>query len=125
MTNSKEPIFGHGKICYIEIPATDIGESAAFYEKIFGWQVRKRDDGSVGFDDGVGEVSGAWVQGLKPSTGTGMMISIMVDSVQDTLDLIAASGGKIVQPIGRHFPEITATFADPVGNIWSLYQHRG
>ena len=27
----------HGKICYVQIPATDIERSAAFYEQVFGW----------------------------------------------------------------------------------------
>jgi len=35
------PTFGNGKICYIEIPAIDIALSAAFYEKVFGWRIRK------------------------------------------------------------------------------------
>ncbi|WP_259091613.1 VOC family protein [Mucilaginibacter dorajii] len=30
---ANEPIFGNGKICYIEIPADDIQVSAAFFEK--------------------------------------------------------------------------------------------
>ena len=57
------PTFGNGKICYIEIPATDVARSADFYAKVFGWNVRRRGDGSTAFDDGVGEVSGTWVLG--------------------------------------------------------------
>lgn len=30
------PTFANGKICYIEIPATDIARSADFYSKSFG-----------------------------------------------------------------------------------------
>jgi predicted enzyme related to lactoylglutathione lyase len=52
------PTIGNGKICYIEFPATDIERSADFYKKVFGWNIRKRGDGSTSFDDGVGEVSG-------------------------------------------------------------------
>ena len=54
------PKLGNGKICYVEIPATDIARSASFYQDVFGWQTRKRGDGQLAFDDGVGEVSGAW-----------------------------------------------------------------
>ena len=53
------PTFGNGKICYIEIHAIDAAGSADFYSRVFGWQIRKRGDGSISFDDGVGEVSGA------------------------------------------------------------------
>ena len=50
------PTFGNGKICYIEIPATDVERSADFYAKVFGWQVRRRSNGSTAFDDGVPHV---------------------------------------------------------------------
>jgi predicted enzyme related to lactoylglutathione lyase len=46
----------------------------------------------------------------------------MVDSVAATLDLIVATGGEIVQPIGADAPEITARFRDPGGNVIGLYQ---
>lgn len=61
------PTMANGKICYIEIPAADIQRSAAFYEKVFGWQTRKRGDGHLAFDDAVGQVSGSWVLGRPPS----------------------------------------------------------
>ena len=122
---NKQPTFGNGKICYIEIPATRINESSDFYHKVFGWEIRTRDDGSVGFDDGVYQVSGAWVLGRKPSTEIGLLVSIMVDDAAKTLDAVIANGGRIVQPIGKDAPEITALFSDPAGNILSLYQHRG
>jgi predicted enzyme related to lactoylglutathione lyase len=31
-----------GKICYIEIPAIDVAESAQFYQQVFGWHTRQR-----------------------------------------------------------------------------------
>ncbi len=36
----------NGKICYIEMPTTDIARSAAFYSKTFGWNIRMRGNGS-------------------------------------------------------------------------------
>jgi hypothetical protein len=125
MENTKGPTVGHGKICYIEIPAVDIARSAAFYSTVFCWSVRKRGDGSTAFDDGVGEVSGTWVTDRKPSTEIGLLVHIMVDDAVATLDKIVANGGKIVDPIGRHAPEITARFSDPDGNVWGIYQERG
>ena len=119
------PTLGNGKICYLEIPASDLQRSAAFYEKVFGWQIRQRDDGSIAFDDGVGEVSGTWVRGRPPATTPGVLIYIMVDSVATTIDSIVAHGGEIVQPIGADAPEITARFRDPDGNVIGLYQQPG
>jgi predicted enzyme related to lactoylglutathione lyase len=119
------PTLGNGKICYIEIPASDIRRSAEFYEKVFGWRIRQRGDGSTAFDDGVGEVSGTWIIGRPPATTPGLMIYIMVDSVAATIDTVIAQGGELVQPIGADSPEITARFRDPAGNVIGLYQQPG
>jgi predicted enzyme related to lactoylglutathione lyase len=119
---SKRPTTGNGKVCYIEMPADEVKTSASFYENVFGWNIRTHGDGAVAFDDGVGEVSGAWVLGRQPSTTVGLLIYIMVDSVAETIDKVTANGGRIVQPIGADAPEITARFTDPAGNILGLYQ---
>jgi hypothetical protein len=116
------PTIGNGKICYIEIPAADVTRSAEFYKQAFGWTIRKRGDGATAFDDGVGEVSGAWVLGRPPSGTAGLMVYIMVDSVADTAEKLLAAGGEIVQAIGADAPEITARFRDPAGNVMGLYQ---
>ncbi len=122
MEEKKHPTLSNGKICYIEIPATDINRSVSFYKEVFGWNIRQRGDGAMAFDDSVGEVSGAWVTGRKASTEVGLLIYIMVDSVAATVDAVIANGGKIVQQIGVDAPEITARFSDPAGNVIGLYQ---
>lgn len=116
------PTTGNGKICYVEIPATDVARSIEFYQKVFGWNVRRRGDGQAAFDDGVGEVSGTWVTNRPPSREPGLLLYIMVDSVAETIDAIVAQGGEVVQPIGADAPEITARFRDPGGNVIGLYQ---
>lgn len=112
----------HGKICYIEMPATDIARSSEFYQKVFGWRVRKRGNGSIAFDDPTGGVSGTWRLGRPPSTTPGLLIYIWCDSVAKTLEALTAEGAQVVQPIGADAPEITARFRDPGGNIIGLYQ---
>ncbi len=119
----KQPTLGNGKICYIEIPATDIHKSSTFYHETFGWRIRFNGEGEKSFDDGVGEVSGRWVEDRAPITEGGLLIHIMVDSVEDAIELVEANGGKIVQPLTNDRSEITATFSDPGGNIFGLYQH--
>ena len=116
------PDYGNGKICYIEMPATDIARSSEFYQKVFGWSIRKRGDGATAFDDGVGQVSGRWVVGRAPSGAPGLLVYIMVDDAVATVDAIVAAGGTIVQPIGMDAPEITARFTDPGGNVIGIYQ---
>ncbi len=112
----------NGKICYIEIPASDIQRSAAFYKAVFGWNIRQRGDGNMAFDDTIGEVSGTWTLGRPPATTPGLLIYIMVDSIEKTVEAVVANGGEIAQPIGADAPEITARFRDPAGNIIGLYQ---
>ncbi len=90
----------NGKICYIEMPATDIARPADFYKRVFGWNIRKRGDGSTAFDDTTGQVSGAWVVGRPPAAKPGLLFYIMVDSVAASVDVVVANGGEIVQPIG-------------------------
>ena len=116
------PTLTNGKICYIEIPAIDVRRSSEFYEKVFGWRVRKRGDGALAFDDASGEVSGTWITGRSPATSPGLLLYIMVDSVTATIDSVIAQGGVLVQPIGADAPEITARFRDPGGNVIGLYQ---
>ena len=119
------PTFGNGKICYIEIPATDIARSSEFYERVFGWRVRRSKEGRTSFDDGVGEVSGIWVLDRPAARTKSLMVHIMVDNMDASLDLVVANGGEIVQPVGADAPEITAHILDPGGNLIGLYQHGG
>jgi predicted enzyme related to lactoylglutathione lyase len=111
-----------GKVCYLELPATDIERSSSFYADVFGWKIRQRGDGSTAFDDATGEVSGAWITGRPPATEAGLLVYIMVDDCAAALEAVSAHGGEVVQPIGADAPEITARFRDPGGNLIGLYQ---
>src|ERR1700749_669889 len=125
MEDTKGPTLGNGKICYIEIPAINIAESATFYSEIFGWKTRKRGDGSIAFDDGINEVSGTWVLNRKPATEPGIIASIMVDSVAETIAKITERGCKIIKQVEMSDTEMIAWFSDPAGNVIGLYQHPG
>jgi uncharacterized protein len=116
------PTLTNGKICYVEIPATDVVRSADFYKQVFGWRIRQRANGQTAFDDTTGQVSGSWVLGRPPASAPGLLVYVMVDSVAATLDVIVANGGEIVQPIGVDAPQNTARFRDPAGNVIGLYQ---
>jgi uncharacterized protein len=116
------PTLKHGKICYVEIPATDVQTSANFYQRAFGWSTRQRGDGSLAFDDSVGQVSGTWKLGRPPMVAPGLLIYILVDDIVAAVDSVKASGGVIVQPVGADAPELTARFRDPAGNVLGLYQ---
>jgi uncharacterized protein len=91
------PTIANGKICYIEIPATDIARSAEFYRGVFGWHIRRRGDGSTAFDDTTGQVSGARVLRRPAAAAPGLLVYVMVGSV-------------------------AARFRDPAGNAIGLYR---
>src|SRR3954464_14174200 len=113
----------HGKICYLEIPATAAEDSAEFYRSIFGWKVRTRGDGALAFDD-PGGVSGTWVKESDRTPDEQTRVYIMVDTIDDTLSKIEAAGGRIITPrteIGAGAGAFAA-FTDPVGNEFGLYE---
>ncbi len=116
------PDNAHGKICYVEIPALDVLKSSSFYTRVFGWKTRTRGDGSLAFDDATGQVSGTWVTGRQPSDSPGLLIYIMVDSVEKTLVAVTANGGEILMPRTEMGPMSIARFRDPGGNVLGLYQ---
>jgi predicted enzyme related to lactoylglutathione lyase/AraC-like DNA-binding protein len=113
------------RFCYLEIPAVDVHQSAAFYEKVFGWNIRHRDTTRPSFDDATGDVSGAWVTCREISREAGLLPSIWVDSIDATLTQVAAHGGAVVEPVRHDSPGSSswiATFHDPAGNMIRLYQ---
>lgn len=120
------PDYRTGKICYLEIPATNVSVSAEFYARVFDWHIRERDDGSIGFDDPTGAVSGAWVLDRLPAPrAAGVQIAIMVAHAASVLEEIVAAGGSIVQPPNAAEREVYALFADPAGNVLCIYQQPG
>ncbi len=114
---------GHGKICYLEIPARDATASSDFYHAVFGWPIRRRNDGSIAFDDTVGAVSGAFVLDREPAGVPGIISYIMVRDARAACESIVAHAGEIVRPIDPNSHVITAWFRDPGGNILGVYEH--
>ncbi len=112
------------RLCYLQIPAIDAHQSAGFYEKVFGWNIRKRESDQPSFDDASG-VSGAWVTGRAVAREPGLLPYIWVDDIDATLALAAGHGGEIVEARHPDQPGSTAsiaTFRDPAGNCIGLYQ---
>jgi len=125
MSASDPPTLATCKICYLEIPATDVEQSADFYRRAFGWQTRRRGDGEIAFDDTVNEVSGAWVLGRPPSPEPGLMIHIMVADAAAAVEAVLAAGGEITQDVDPSAQEKLARFRDPAGNVLGIYQQPG
>ena len=121
----ERPIYRTGKICYVEIPALDVNQSAEFYVQAFGWRLRRRGDGAISFDDTVFAVSGSFVTGRPPAAEPGLVVSIMVADMAVAAEAVRRAGGQIVRISDPGEDEIYAWFTDPAGNILGLYQQPG
>jgi predicted enzyme related to lactoylglutathione lyase/uncharacterized glyoxalase superfamily protein PhnB len=112
------------RFCYFEIPAQDVQQSAAFYAKVFNWNIRKEDAAHPSFDDATGNISGMWVTDREVARDAGLLPSIWVDNIDVSLAMVAAHGGAILEPVHEIFPGSSAwiaTFRDPAGNVLRLY----
>ncbi len=121
-TGAEARLARHGGLSYLHIPALDVQQSAAFYERVFGWRIRGRDTTHPGFDDATGHVSGAWVADQAISREPGLLPYIYVDHIDDVLAQVVVHGGAVVK---APYPEGTlwvATFRDPAGNVLGLWQ---
>jgi predicted enzyme related to lactoylglutathione lyase len=67
----------HGHVSYLEVPAVDAEQSAAFYEAVFGWAVERREDGRRSFDDRSGDLIGRWATDRVASREAGLLPYIM------------------------------------------------
>jgi predicted enzyme related to lactoylglutathione lyase len=114
------PNLGHGKVCHLALPATDVAASAAFYESVFGWHIH-RSENVVTFDDAVDEVSGHFDPRLSP-TEPGLLVYLWVDDLDAALTRLRDGGATIVEAPGIDPGELTAWFRDPGGNVLGVYQ---
>jgi predicted enzyme related to lactoylglutathione lyase len=122
VTPPEAPTFRSGKICYLEIAAQDVHQSAAFYERAFGWSIRNGDTDRPSFDDTTGQVSGAWVSNRVPNADPGILPYIMVGNARAAAERVVEAGGSIVLPPDQYGTEVIATFLDPAGNLMGMYQ---
>ena len=117
----KPSVFRVGGVTYLRIPAEDRRRSAAFYEAVFGWSLRGEPD-DPSFEDGTGHLIGHFNVALPVAGEAGVRPYIYVESVDETLEKIAAQGGEMVD---APYPEgdlWVATFHDPPGNVLGVWQ---
>ena len=80
----------HGQIEYLQIPARDLAESAAFYRDVFGWSV---EDGAASFE--APGVIGQWVTDRLPANGGGPLLWLGARAMWATLFNVTQHGGKV------------------------------
>jgi len=120
-TRAEERLTRGGGITYLHLPATDIQQSATFYEQVFGWVVERRGGDHTSFTDTVGHMNGAWVTGLATAREPGPIL-IYVDSVDDALQRITEQGGEVAREPYAEGALRVARFRDPAGNVLGLWQ---
>ena len=118
-----EHLFGHGRLSYTQIPASDVRESAAFYARVFGWQVRGGSESHLSFTDATGDMIGAWLTGLAASREPGVLPYIYVHGIDGIVERIKSNGGEIVKSPYAEGDLWVATFRDPAGNVIGIWQH--
>ena len=120
--SGRRHLFGHGRLSYIQIPATNVRESGKFYASLFGWEVRGGGDDHLSFTDATGDMIGAWVTGRVLSREPGVLPYIYVHGVDPILERVRAGGGEIVKPAYAEGDLWVATFRDPAGNVIGIWQ---
>ena len=124
-----------GRIVHFEIPFDDGDRARSFYSDVFGWQAQEMPEmqytmamtGPVG-DDGMptepGFINGGMFQ--RRTTLNVPVLTIGVDSIDETLKKVEASGGKTVeakQAVGDM--GFTAYINDSEGNLIGLWENAG
>jgi predicted enzyme related to lactoylglutathione lyase len=112
----------HGHVSYLEIPAVDAEQSAAFYEAVFGWAVERRDDGRRSFDDRSGDLIGRWSTERLASCEAGLLPYIYLERIDEIVDRIVRGGGEVVKPVYPEGDLWVATFRDAAGNLMGIWQ---
>lgn len=127
------------KVMWFDIPVRDLDAGAAFYQQVFGWDVRPRDPADEGgvlsfrvahtadtLPDGTPHTVGA-INGGIVTRDIGIRQPAVLVEVQDierALARIVDAGGRIVTQ-ARALPLAGGRFAyfeDPDGNVSGLWQ---
>lgn len=127
----RKPTMSKGTLNYLQIPAVDLEQSIRFYERVFGWTVRRH--GNVSeleqtsypeFADATGTNGGGFVLGRPPSREPGLLPCIAVDSIDETLRAAIDYGGDVVKPKTAIVEGVDweAELSDPAGNVLGLFE---
>ena len=121
------------KIVHFEIPTDDMARAKEFYSSNFGWQLMDMDGMdytivmTVEVDEQQmpkepGAINGGMMK--RASDTPSPVITINVDSVEEALSRIEASGGSVVRP-KTEIPGMGAFayFTDTEGNVMGLWEN--
>ena len=116
---------------------SDVGRSADFYERAFGWPRNDRidyeeyvellppDGGALGLyqREGFADMVGAAPAEVPDGRVAPGYLYVRVDDVRTAAEAVAAAGGRPLSPLAsRSWGEEAAWFADPDGNVVAVAQ---
>lgn len=116
-----------GVPCWIDLIQPDPQATMAFYRDLFGWTYEVRTPADAPFTYAYARIDDLLVAAVggpsAPDSPDGWTQYVWVDSVDETVALVDANGGKVLAPptdvpgAGR-----VATLADPVGGVFGVWQ---
>lgn len=119
------------KVCFFEIPTSDITKAKTFYETVFDWKVQQEgDEGAMALTTPtdkdhnptqLGGINGGFYK--RKSKDDHPSVGLETDSIDTTLKAIEKNGGTVVTP--KHSLGecgFMADFADPEGNVMTLWE---
>jgi predicted enzyme related to lactoylglutathione lyase len=113
-------VFRPGDVSYLRIAAPDPARSAAFYNAVFGWTIRKD---STAFQDGTGHIIGHFMPDLPVAGEAGVIPYVYVQDIDEAVALVPGAGGEVTT---KPYPEgdlWVAMTRDPAGNAIGVWQH--
>jgi len=112
------------KFNWVEIRVRDLEKARNFYGSLFDWKIRgdENKDFAYWIID-TGEKPGAGMWRFPEGKPLGVLVYILVDDINKTLEKVVKSGGKVVVPKSKENGNAMATFADPDGNLFGLYEY--
>jgi len=109
---------------WVEIRVRDLENAKNFYGSLFDWKIASGENKDFAYwliDTGEKPSGGLWrMPATKPCC---VLVYIAVDSINETLDKVVKMGGKIVVPKSSENGNFMATFEDPDGNRFGLYEY--
>jgi len=113
-------VFRPGDVSYLRIAAPDPARSAAFYNAVFGWKIRKD---STAFADGTGHVIGHFMADLPVAGEAGVIPYVYVQDIDEALARVPGGGGEVTTKPYAEGDLWVAMTRDPAGNAIGVWQH--
>jgi len=111
------------RIAHIEIPAKGRAELAAFYNELFGWEIKPMDELGMAYTIWQSDGNrGGFPDVDKDNQPGDVLVYLDSEDIEADLNQIEAHGGKTL--LGKtEIPGVAwyALFSDPTGNRMGLY----